>query len=144
MNLFADIKVDVVLLKVMDRVMEGSIDWSKVESNPNNKFKKLQNANYAVKVAKEVFKFSVVGIGGQDLVDGNKKLTLALIWQLVYKHTLMTIGGTDEKQLLNWANNKVNGNAIKSLNDKSLKDSLFLFELLGKIVKGSYNQDEVY
>lgn len=64
MNLFADIKVDVVLLKVMDRVIEGSIDWSKVESNPNNKFKKLQNANYAVKVAKEVFKFSLVGIGG--------------------------------------------------------------------------------
>jgi plastin-1 len=32
--------------------------------------------------------FSLVGIGGIDLVDGKKKLTLALIWQMVRKHTL--------------------------------------------------------
>lgn len=56
----------------------------------------------------------------------------------------MTIGGTDDKQLLSWANNKVKSCQIKSLNDKSLKNSLFLFELLGNIVKGSYDENEVY
>ena len=36
------------------------------------KMKKLENCNYMVKVADEL-KFSVVGIGGQDIIEGNKK-----------------------------------------------------------------------
>lgn len=86
-----------MLLKILERVKPGCVDWSKVEMNPNNHFKKVDNANYAVKIAKEEFRFSLVGIGGQDLVAGNKKLTLTLIWQLVYRHTLQTIGSIDEK-----------------------------------------------
>lgn len=80
MNLFSDLKQDVVLLRILDKVQPGSIDWKQVEHNPNNHFKKLTNANYAIKVSKEVFKFSLVGISGADLVQGNKLMTLALVW----------------------------------------------------------------
>ena len=48
--------------------------------NPNNTFKKTSNANYAIKISKEIFKFSLVGINGPELVKGNKKITLTLIW----------------------------------------------------------------
>ena len=37
--------------------------------------KKLENCNYAVELAQKL-KFSVVGIDGKDLNDGNKTLTL--------------------------------------------------------------------
>lgn len=86
-NLFEDIKDGIVLLKVLDRVEPGCVDWKKVEMKPNHRIKKNTNANYAVEIGKNM-KFSLVGIGGIDLVDGNKKLTLALIWQMVRKHTL--------------------------------------------------------
>lgn len=86
-NLYEDIKDGIVLLKVLDRIEPGCVDWKKVENKPNIKLKKVHNANYAVDVGKNM-KFSLVGIGGVDLVDGKKKLTLALIWQMVRKHTL--------------------------------------------------------
>lgn len=55
------------------------MNWKKAELNPNNRFKKLTNANLAVDIGKEMG-FSLVGIGGVDLVDGNKKLSLSLVW----------------------------------------------------------------
>lgn len=36
---------------------------------------KLENCNYAVELGKQL-KFSLVGIAGQDLADGNPTLTL--------------------------------------------------------------------
>lgn len=42
----------------------------------------LENCNYAVELGK-IAKFSLVGIGGQDLNDGNPTLTLAVVWQLM-------------------------------------------------------------
>ncbi len=78
-NIYEDIKDGIVLLKVLERVQPGCVDWKKVEQNPNHKIKKITNANLAVNISKEMG-FSLVGIGGVDLVDGNKKLSLALVW----------------------------------------------------------------
>ena len=86
-NLYEDIKDGIVLLKVLERIEPGCVEWKKAELKSNIKIKKIQNCNYAVDIGKNM-KFSLVGIGGVDLVDGKKKLTLALIWQMVRKHTL--------------------------------------------------------
>lgn len=43
----------------------------------------IENCNYAVELGKNKAGFSLVGIGGQDLYDGNATLTLALVWQLM-------------------------------------------------------------
>jgi plastin-1 len=42
----------------------------------------VENGNYAVNICKE-FGFSMVNIGGLDIVDKKKKLILAIIWQLM-------------------------------------------------------------
>jgi hypothetical protein len=39
---------------------------------------KLENCNYAVELGKQL-KFSLVGIAGQDLNDGNATLTLGML-----------------------------------------------------------------
>ena len=56
------------------------MDWSKVNQKETFKkiggnMKKLENCNYAVKIAHEMG-FSLVGIDGKDIADGNKTLTL--------------------------------------------------------------------
>lgn len=45
---------------------------------------KLENCNYAVELGKEL-KFSLVGIAGQDLSDGNATLTLGkkMYWMII-------------------------------------------------------------
>lgn len=31
---------------------------------------------------------TVVNVGGLDIIDGNRKMTLAIMWQLMRRHTL--------------------------------------------------------
>ena len=56
-----------------DRVNKGAA-LKKMGGN----MKKLENCNYAIELAQKM-KFSVVGIAGSDLNDGNKTLTLGNI-----------------------------------------------------------------
>lgn len=72
-DLFEDCKDGLVLLKVLDHIEPGIVPWNKVEKKPNNKFKRMANANMCVLIGKQL-RFSLVGIGGTDIVDGNKKL----------------------------------------------------------------------
>ena len=44
---------------------------------------KLENCNYAVELGKQL-KFSLVGIAGQDLADGNPTLTLGMFFILFF------------------------------------------------------------
>jgi plastin-1 len=54
----------------------------RVNLGATSKFKLVENANYAVNIGKD-FGFSMVNIGGVDIVDKKKKLILAIIWQLM-------------------------------------------------------------
>lgn len=74
-NLFEDVKDGLTILRMLDKISPGIVSWPKVNQNPTNKFKKVENCNYAIVLAKQL-KFSLVGIGGSDFVDGNRKLTL--------------------------------------------------------------------
>jgi plastin-1 len=139
-NLFDDCCDGLALLKVIDYVEPGSVNWKKVEMKPNNRFKKLSNNNYAVDLGKEMG-FSLVGIGGVDIVDGNKKLILALVWQLMRYHTIKFLsalslgeGKVSDEDIINWANGKVEAaerpSRMASFKDSSLASSHFFFDLL--------------
>jgi plastin-1 len=60
------------------------IDIIRVTLNAKSRFTKIENANYAVNIAKAL-SLSVVNVGGTDIVDGNKKMVLALTFQLMRK-----------------------------------------------------------
>ena len=51
--------------------------------DPKSKFKKVENCNYGVDICKNDLKFSLVNVGGVDVHDGNTKLILAIVWQLL-------------------------------------------------------------
>lgn len=95
----------------------GVVDWTRVvrEFHPmKQKFQKLDNCNYAVEIAKNTFKFILVGIAGSNLAAGDKMHTLALVWQLMRAYTLSMlekIAGQGhpvvENGIIEWTNNKV-------------------------------------
>ena len=147
-NLFADLQDGVNLIKLFDRVQPGVVNWKKVNMNPTTVFKKVENCNYAVSIAKDEFKFSIVNIGGMDIVNGTKKLILAIIWQAMRKYTLQVLFDIaksqklsttefNEDNIVDWANKTVASGArpgvMKSFRDPSLGNSIFLLTLVWAI-----------
>jgi len=156
-SLFEDVKDGLCLLKVIDKIQPGLVSWKQVEMAPNNKFKKVSNNNYAVVLGKsKELNLSLVGIGGSDIVDGNKKLILGLTWQLMRAHTLRFLAEVQAKKfggkpitdqmLLDWANEQVKSigkeRKITNFKDPALSDGLFFLDLLtaveARVVSAEY------
>lgn len=78
-NLFEDLKDGVKLPRIEDKLHPGCVNWKKVTNPAKSRIVKVQNANYALEVAKE-FKITLANVGGLDFVDGKKKLVLGVIW----------------------------------------------------------------
>jgi len=79
--------------------------------------------------SKDIF----VSIGAQDIVDGNLKLTLGLVWILIHQYTIKRVdfGDASEKDgLLKWFNDG-NEFAVKNFHN-DIKDGLALCSLLNK------------
>jgi plastin-1 len=142
-NLFEDLRDGLVLLRVMDAVNPGIVDWSKVNTKlPLNTYKKIENCNYAVVLGKQM-KFSLVGIGGQDISAGNKTLTLAIVWQLMRFHVLSVLKSlgpnVNDEFMIKWANDRVASSGkstkMRDFKDPSLKNSHFFLDLLNTIRK---------
>uniref|UniRef100_A0A8C7AR50 Lymphocyte cytosolic protein 1 n=1 Tax=Neovison vison TaxID=452646 RepID=A0A8C7AR50_NEOVI len=93
-HLYSDLSDALVIFQLYEKI-KVPVDWNRVNKPPYPKLggnmKKLENCNYAVELGKNQAKFSLVGIGGQDLNEGNRTLTLALIWQLMRSWVLVTI-----------------------------------------------------
>lgn len=80
--LYSDLADGIVIFQLFDVIKPGSVNWAKVHKKftPMRKFmEKLENCNYAVELGKQL-KFSLVGIAGQDLSEGNATLTLGECW----------------------------------------------------------------
>ena len=109
----------------MDKVEPGIVDWKKVEKKPKNVHAKVANCNYAVTLGKaKPFAFSLVGIGGADIVKGVTKLILAIVWQLMRHHVIKFLSSMSAKQLtekdvLEWANAKVAGSGVPKVKTSS-------------------------
>jgi len=93
------------------------------------------------------FKFSLVGIQGADINDGNRTLTLAIVWQLMRHHVIsilksLSADGSkiEEKEMIAWANNLVSSTGkssrMSNFGDSSLKTGVFFADLLSAIKDG--------
>jgi len=142
-NLFEDCKDGLTLLRVIDKIEPGTVDWKKVNKEPNNKFKRIANCNYAVVLGKSL-NLSLVNIAGNDINDGNKKLLLGFTWQLMRYHMLKFLGSLSKNgnklkddDILAWANQTVSASGkkvkINSFGDPSISTGLFFLYLLSAI-----------
>jgi len=78
-NLYEECRDGLVLLKVIHKLDSTIVDWKKVDKNPNNKFKAGINCGQVVDACKKLG-LKIPGIGGNDILDGNKKLVIAIVW----------------------------------------------------------------
>ncbi|XP_037938774.1 plastin-3 isoform X1 [Teleopsis dalmanni] len=154
--LYSDLADGLVIFQLFDIIKPGIVTWSRVHKRftPLRKFmEKLENCNYAVDLGKQL-KFSLVGIAGQDLNDGNATLTLALIWQLMRAYTLSILSRLAntgnpiiEKEIVQWVNNKLaeagKQSSLKNFNDPAIADGKIVIDLIDSIKEGSINYDLV-
>ncbi|XP_015991176.2 plastin-3 [Rousettus aegyptiacus] len=155
-HLYADLQDALVILQLYERI-KVPVDWSKVNKPPYPKLganmKKLENCNYAIELGKHPAKFSLVGIGGQDLNDGNQTLTLALVWQLMRRYTLNVLEDLGDGQkanddiIVSWVNRTLSeagkSTSIQSFKDKTISSSLAVVDLIDAIQPGCINYDLV-
>ncbi|KAL1552875.1 Fimbrin-2 [Salvia divinorum] len=151
-NVFEDLRNGWLLLETLDKVSPGIVNW-KIASKPPIKmpFRKVENCNQVVKIGKQL-KFSLVNVAGNDIVQGNKKLILAYLWQLMrfnmlqlLKHLRSHSHGKEitDADILEWANSKVRNSGsqtrMDSFKDKKLSDGIFFLELLSAVRPRSVN-----
>lgn len=151
-SLFDDLRDGTVLLQAYDKVIPGSVQWRHVNKAPAGgelmRFKAVENTNYAVELGKQN-RFSLVGIQGADIVDGQRTLTLAITWQLMRRDITRTLQGLAKKvgmaeitdaYMLKWANEMAakggKGRNIRSFKDSSLGTGVFLLDVLNGMKSG--------
>jgi plastin-1 len=107
------LKDGLYLLEAEDKVEPGSVEWKKVQKLKKgkttlHKLMAVQNCNQVVDVGKQLG-CSLVGIGGVDVNSNNRKLILALVWQLMRKQVLKLLKDDSGKEkqevdVIKWAN----------------------------------------
>lgn len=155
--IYADLQNGVVIFQLYDAIRPGIVNWKRVVKQ----FRKLQgmmdqiqNCNYAIELGKQL-KFSLVGIQGKDIYDGNATLTLALVWQLMRAYTLTVLaqctqsGDTlaTDKEIIAWVNAKLKQcgkqSHIKSFQDSVISDARVVMDLIDAIKPGTINYELV-
>lgn len=153
-SFFEDLKDGTILLQAYDKVIPGSVNWRHVNKPPASggemmRFKAVENTNYAVELGKQNA-FSLVGIQGADITDGQRTLTLGMVWQLMRKDIVSTLSSLAQRlgkreisdaDMIRWANDmsKRGGrnSAVRSFKDSSLGSGVFLLDVLNGM-KSSY------
>ncbi|KAK4278386.1 hypothetical protein QN277_016239 [Acacia crassicarpa] len=145
-NVFEDVRNGWILLEVLDRISPGSVNWKHATRPPiKMPFRKVENCNQVIKIGRQL-RFSLVNIAGNDIVQGNKKLILAFLWQLMRFTMLQLLKNLrshsqgreiTDADILKWANRKVKSTGrtshIESFKDKSLSSGIFFLELLSAV-----------
>ncbi|XP_073436364.1 plastin-2 [Dendrobates tinctorius] len=153
-HLYSDLSDALVIFQLYEKI-KVHVDWSRVNKPPypklGEKMKKLENCNYAVDLGKNKAKFSLVGIAGQDLHEGNRTLTLALLWQLMRRYTLNIledIGGgqkVNDDTIISWVNETLQqagkSTTISGFKDSKISSSMPVLDLIDAIQPGSINYD---
>uniref|UniRef100_A0A8C9L218 Lymphocyte cytosolic protein 1 n=1 Tax=Pavo cristatus TaxID=9049 RepID=A0A8C9L218_PAVCR len=149
-----DLSDALVIFQLYEKI-KVPVDWNRVNKPPYPKLggnmKKLENCNYAVELGKNQAKFSLVGIAGQDLNEGNRTLTLALIWQLMRRYTLSIledIGGgekVNDEIIVSWVNETLTAagkdSTISGFKDGKISTSMPVLDLIDAIQPGSIKYD---
>jgi len=154
--LYSDLADGLVIFQLYDVIKPGVVQWNRVHKNFSKlrKFmEKLENCNYAVELGRQL-KFSLVGIAGKDISDGNPTLTLALIWQLMRAYTLSILtqladtgNPIVEKEIIDWVNAKLaagkKNSSIRSFQDSSIGNARCVIDLIDCIKPGTVNYELV-
>ncbi|KAL4781913.1 calponin homology domain-containing protein [Aspergillus varians] len=153
-SLFDDLRDGTILMQAYDKVIPGSVNWRHVNKPPASgqemmRFKAVENTNYAIELGKH-HGFSLVGVQGADITDGQRTLTLGLVWQLMRRDITNTLSSLasrlgkreiTDSEMIKWANDMSRkggrNSSIRSFKDRSIGSGVFLLDVLNGM-KTSY------
>ncbi|CAJ0604252.1 unnamed protein product [Cylicocyclus nassatus] len=153
--LYSDLQNGVVIFQLYDIIRPGVVQWKrvvKVFHKLRGMMDQIQNCNYAVELGKQL-RFSLVGIQGKDIYDGNPTLTLALVWQLMRAYTLTVLAQCTQsgdslpadKDIVAWVNEKLRSSgkssSIRSFQDPCISDAIVVLDLIDAIKPNVINQN---
>ena len=159
-SFFDDLRSGLILIQAYDKVIPGSVNWRHVnqpraDGAEMSRFKMVENTNYAVELGK-ANRFSLVGIQGADITDGQRTLTLGLVWQLMRRDILNTLAGVAQRMgkreltdsdMIKWANemSKKGGknSSVRSFKDPAILSGVFLLDVLNGMKQGYVDYDLV-
>ncbi|KAL6239167.1 hypothetical protein BDW75DRAFT_152360 [Aspergillus navahoensis] len=153
-SLFDDLRDGTILMQAYDKVIPESVNWRHVNKAPASgqemmRFKAVENTNYAIELGK-YHGFSLVGVQGADITDGQRTLTLGLVWQLMRRDITNTLSSLasrlgkreiTDSEMIKWANDMSRkggrNSSIRSFKDQSIGSGVFLLDVLNGM-KASY------
>lgn len=80
--LMNDLRDGRILLKVIEDLRPGIVNWDKYSDKLHSRIHIVQNCNYVIDLCRDELGVKIVGIGGIDIIDANTTLTLGIVWQL--------------------------------------------------------------
>jgi hypothetical protein len=96
----------ILLIHLLECLANESL--GRYASKPKLRVQKFENANIALNFVKSRG-ITMINIGAEDIVDGNRKIILGLIWTLILRFTISDInaeGMTAKEGLLLWCQRK--------------------------------------
>jgi len=159
-NFWEDLRDGNILLQAYDKVIPGSVNWRHVNKPPAHggemsRFKMVENTNYVVELGKQN-RFSLVGIQGADLTDGQRTLTLGLVWQLMRRDIVSTLSGLAQRMgkrdlsdsdMVRWANDMSRkggkNSSVRTFRDPAITSGIFLLDVLNGMKSNYVDYDLV-
>uniref|UniRef100_A0A7E4VXM6 Plastin-3 n=1 Tax=Panagrellus redivivus TaxID=6233 RepID=A0A7E4VXM6_PANRE len=155
--LYTDLQNGLVIFQLYDQIRKGVVDWSRVVTlfrKMQGFMDQIQNGNYAIEVGRQIG-FSLVGIQGKDIYDGNRTLTLALVWQLMRAYTLAILARctnngsfATDKEIVAWSNQKLQTagktSQFKSFMDSTISSGIVVLDLIDAIKPGTIDYSLVH
>lgn len=118
-NIFTDLSSGIVLVNLLQALGR---QIPKYNENPRSRIQKMENLTIILDFIKEQ-NISLVNIGPEDIVDGNQKLILGLIWTLISKLYISDILTNEfftmKEEILNWAQRVTAGYKNVKIDDLS-------------------------
>uniref|UniRef100_A0A1I8HW62 TGc domain-containing protein n=1 Tax=Macrostomum lignano TaxID=282301 RepID=A0A1I8HW62_9PLAT len=145
--LYTDASSGLPYLQLLDQIRPGLVQWSRVSQTLRGArayFQRLENCDYAVELGRQLG-FSLVGIRGKSLLDGDEMPTLALLRQLMLSHNPAAVSRgdsrvenskrlVDENTIVEWTNEQLQRGGkksrLRSFLDASLGNCHCLLDLI--------------
>ncbi|AFN83645.1 Ca2+binding actin-bundling proteinfimbrin/plastin [Encephalitozoon romaleae SJ-2008] len=133
-DMFEDLRDGVKLANLLMALQKDTVEYNPV---PYTRIQKMENVERVLSFIKEK-KVKLINIGASDIVDGNPKLILGLIWSLISRLAIAEMAEAGElsirNELLRWCKEVTNGYKNVNIVDfsKSWQDGLAFNAIIHK------------
>jgi hypothetical protein len=105
-DLSTDLADGLALIFLLEQISSKTVAHV-YNKNPKIRVQKIENLNFSLEFLKNEG-IKLVGVGGPDIVDGNLKLILGLIWTIILRYQIQVAEGNSARQeLLDWVRSQI-------------------------------------